>query len=78
VLSAAKIAAGTTMPPSAAATGRRPCGRRQFALQDLALDLESDDEEERGHQRVVDPVPERQVQVETSRSMVAYVCQKST
>ena len=54
--SAAKMHAGTNMPPTAAASGS---AARRSSLSspavDLATDLEPDDEEEDRHQPVVDP-----------------------
>ena len=51
------------MPPSAAMRGQRGLARvTQLAVDELALDLEPDDEEEDGHQPVVDPLV--QVEVE--------------
>ena len=58
---ATKITIGATTPPTAASAGSAAVrGVLQAAVDDLALDLEPDDEEEHGHQPVVDPV----VQVE--------------
>ena len=48
------------MPPSARGDGQRHLRRlRQLALDDLALDLEADQQEEHRHQPVVDPQQQR-------------------
>ena len=48
------------MPPIAAITGSAACARRrQLADQQLALDLQPDEQEEDRHQAVVDPVQQR-------------------
>ena len=44
-----------------------PAPRTQLADGDLATDLEADEDEERHHRRVVDPVPQRQVEAEGGR-----------
>jgi hypothetical protein len=47
------------MPPRAAHRGqRRLSERRELALDELALDLQSDHEEEQRHEAVVDPAVE--------------------
>ena len=54
------MAAGTTAPPTAAATGRAARrGLGQLPGDQLALDLQADGEEKDGHQPIVDPVEER-------------------
>ena len=59
-LMATNRSAGTTMPPTAATAGSAArLAVAQLAGDQLALDLEPDDEEEDGHQRVVDPVHQR-------------------
>ena len=69
-----RAAPGTTMPPSAAITGRLACARiAQLAVHELALDLQPDDEEEHRHQAVVHPVPKVERQSErrpTDREVV--------
>ena len=46
------------MPPSAATAGSRAFCSVELALDQLALDLEPDDEEEHRHEPVVHPTPE--------------------
>ena len=54
-----------TTPPTAASAGSAAARAvAQLAVDELALDLEPDDEEEQRHQPVVDPV----VQVESGRA----------
>ena len=48
--------AGTATPPSAANAAARGARVAQLAGDELALDLQADDEEEQRHQPVVDPL----------------------
>ncbi len=65
--SARKIKAGSTAPPNRRRDGEGgPAERGKLADQDLALDLEADDQEEDGHQAIVDPVEERLRQVQAT------------
>ena len=58
-LTAMKISAGTSMPPSAAIRGSTRRGQRvELTLNHLPLDLEPHQEKEEGHQPVVDPMQE--------------------
>ena len=51
------------MPPTAAIAGSAARRRlAELAVDELALDLQADDEEEDGHQAVVDPLPEVEVE----------------
>ena len=51
------MSAGTTMPPSGRDAGQdAPRPGRELAVEDLALDLQPDQQEEHRHQGVVDPV----------------------
>jgi hypothetical protein len=52
--------------------GALPAG--ELADQQLALDLEADDEEEHRHQAVVDPVGEREAEAEGARVTPASTC----
>ena len=56
-LKARKIATGSAMPPIAASTGiGEPVALAQVADVQLALGLQPHDQEEEGHQALVDPV----------------------
>jgi len=48
--------AGTTMPPIAPAMGSAAWRGRQFAGERLSFDLQSDNEKEDRHERIVDPL----------------------
>ena len=62
-LSAKKTAAGTAMPPRAAAIGRAARDRiGEFARHHFALDLDPDDQEEDRHQAVVHPLLDAQAE----------------
>ena len=53
--------AGTSMPPAAADAGQDPPRPgRELAVDHLAFDLETDEQEEQRHERVVDPVLDAQ------------------
>ena len=57
----------------------RLAANRQLADEELALDLEPDDEEEERHQQVVDPVHERLAELPSRRPKIpTSVCQNAS
>ena len=73
---ARKISAGSATPPSAAIAGSAAARAvAQLADDELALDLQPDDEEEDRHQPVVDPVA--QVEVQRRRRPRSSWCARS-
>ena len=68
------------MPPTAAAIGRLapPGAVGQLAHDELALDLEADDEKEERHQPVVDPVVQRQGEVRSPSETPSRRCKRAS